>query len=74
VPPHLRDAHYKDAARLGHGAGYKYAHDFPGNYVVQQYLPDEVADRVYYRPTENGVEKKIKESLIKLRGAERYEG
>jgi len=72
VPLHLRDAHYKDAARLGHGEGYKYAHDFPGNYVVQQYLPDEVKDRVYYNPTENGVEKKIRESLIKLRGGERY--
>ncbi|MCL2462299.1 MAG: replication-associated recombination protein A [Defluviitaleaceae bacterium] len=74
VPIHLRDSHYKDAAKMGHGVGYKYAHDYPGNYVVQQYLPDEVKDRTYYRPTENGVEKKIRESLIKLRGAEKYEG
>jgi putative ATPase len=72
IPKHLRDAHYPGAAELSHGVDYKYAHDFPGNYVPQQYLPDELADRTYYRPTENGVEKKIKESLKKLRGDRDY--
>jgi len=68
VPIHLRDTAYKGAKELGHGEGYKYAHSFPGHYVKQQYLPDEVADKQYYFPSENGVEKKIKESLSKLRG------
>jgi len=71
LPPHLQDAHYKNAPQLGRGANYKYPHDYPGNYVPQQYLPDELVDRVYYNPTENGVEKKISESLRKLR-PERY--
>ena len=68
VPPHLRDAHYPDAGKLGSGEGYKYSHDYPGNYVRQQYLPDELVGRIYYEPSDNGVEKKIKESLEKLRG------
>ena len=68
VPSHLRDAGYKGAKDLGRGEGYLYAHDYPGNYVPQQYLPDELAGRIYYRPSENGVEKKIGESLKKLRG------
>jgi len=66
LPPYLRDPGFGNT--LGHGEGYKYAHDYPGNYVRQQYLPDEVKDRQYYKPTENGVEKKIKEALGKLRG------
>jgi len=69
LPPHLQDAHYKGAADLNRGTGYKYPHDFPGNYIPQQYLPDELKDRCYYRPTENGVEKKISEALKKLRPA-----
>jgi len=68
IPLHLKDAHYKGAKELGKGTDYKYAHSFPGHYVKQQYLPDEVADKQYYFPSENGVEKKIKESLAKLRG------
>jgi putative ATPase len=52
VPVHLRDAHYKGAARLGHGAGYQYPHDHPGGRVVQQYLPDELLGSRYWRPTE----------------------
>jgi putative ATPase len=67
LPAHLKDAHYKGAADLNRGKGYQYAHDFPGNYVPQDYLPDELRDRIYYRPTENGVEKKIKDALEKLR-------
>lgn len=70
VPVHLRDAHYKDAEKLGHGVGYKYSHDYHGHYVRQQYLPDELVGRIYYEPSENGVEKRIKEALDKLRGKE----
>ena len=67
VPPHLKDCHYSGSSELGH-IGYKYAHDYPGHYVKQQYLPDELLDKVYYEPTENGIERKIKESLKRLRG------
>jgi putative ATPase len=63
VPQHLRDDHYKSAQRLGHGQGYKYAHDFEGHFVPQDYG----TDKVYYEPTEQGVEKKIKERLEKWR-------
>ena len=68
VPAHLRDAHYSGAAKMDHGVGYKYAHDYPGHYVKQQYLPDELVGNIYYEPSENGVEKKISESLRRLRG------
>ncbi|MDA8236176.1 MAG: AAA family ATPase [Clostridia bacterium] len=57
VPVHLRDAHYKGAKQLGHGKGYKYPYDYSGNYVEQQYLPDELAGMVYYEPSGNGQEK-----------------
>ena len=67
VPVHLRDAHYKGAKDLGHGTGYKYAHDYPGHYVKQQYLPDEIKDARFYEPGELGYEKQIKEYLKKLR-------
>jgi len=62
VPEHLRDAHYQGAKRLGHGEGYKYAHDFPEHFVAQDYLG---AAKHYYQPTEQGAEKKIKERLEK---------
>jgi putative ATPase len=64
VPPHLRDANYAGAQRLGHGEDYKYAHDFPGHFVAQDYLG---AARRFYEPTEQGSEKKIKERLEKWR-------
>ena len=64
VPEHLRDAHYPGAARLGHGAGYQYAHDHPGHFVAQDYLG---AARRYYEPGDQGVERKIKERLEKWR-------
>jgi putative ATPase len=64
VPEHLRDASYKGAKRLGHGQGYEYAHDHPGHFVAQDYLG---ADRRYYEPTDQGVEKKIKERVEKWR-------
>jgi putative ATPase len=64
VPEHLRDASYKSAKRLGHGQGYQYAHDHPDHFVAQDYLG---ADKRYYEPTEQGVEKKIKERVEKWR-------
>lgn len=64
VPEHLRDAHYGGAKRLGHGEGYKYAHDHPGHFVAQDYLG---AVRSYYEPTDEGTERKIKERLDKWR-------
>ena len=76
LPNHLRDAGFGGSQPWGtgngmkHGEGYKYAHDYPGHYVRQQYLPDELKDRQYYHPSENGVEKKIGEALRKLRGKE----
>lgn len=63
VPVHLQDAHYKGAQKLGHGAGYLYAHDFPNHYVEQQYLPEGLTDCHFYEPTENGYEKNIKKHL-----------
>ncbi len=69
VPSHLRDAHYKGAQKLGHGIGYKYAHDYPGHYVDQQYLSDEIKDARFYEPGDLGYEKNIKEYLQKIRGA-----
>src|SRR5690348_10732697 len=62
VPEHLRGTGYAGAKRLGHGEGYKYAHDFPEHFVPQDYLG---AQRHYYEPSDQGVEKKIKERLEK---------
>jgi putative ATPase len=67
IPPHLQDAHYKGSAKLGHGLGYKYAHDFKNHYVKQQYLPDELKDRTFYNLSDMGYEKKLKEYLEKIR-------
>lgn len=66
VPIHLKDAHYKGAEKLGHGNGYKYPHDYPGNYIPQDYLPLEFRDKEYYTPSNNGYEKEIQERLTKL--------
>ena len=63
VPSHLRDASYKGASTLGHGKGYKYPHEYPGNYIFQQYLPYLLAGKTYYEPSENGYERTIKERL-----------
>ncbi|MFV0337390.1 MAG: replication-associated recombination protein A, partial [Chthoniobacterales bacterium] len=60
VPKHLRDSHYKGSKQFGHGKGYLYGHDFEGGYVPQAYLPE---GRVYYEPTEHGLEKRVKERL-----------
>jgi len=67
IPAHLQDAHYKGAAKLGHGLNYKYAHDYPNHYVEQQYLPYELTGREFYRPSGNGYEVKIKEHLKRIR-------
>ena len=56
VPAHLRDAHYKSAAGLGHGVGYRYPHNDPKGWVDQQHRPPEVADQVYYTPSDHGAE------------------
>ena len=61
VPSHLQDAHYRGSQKLGHGVGYKYAHDYPKHYVEQQYLPDEIKDARFYEPSDNGKEKQIRE-------------
>ncbi len=70
IPPHLQDAHYKGAAKLGHGIGYQYAHDFPDHYVKQQYLPYELDGREFFRPDGQGYENKIKEHFKKIKGKE----
>ena len=67
IPPHLQDAHYKGAAKLGHGTGYKYAHDYPNHYVEQQYLPYELNGQEFYKPSGNGYEVKIKEHISRLK-------
>ncbi len=67
IPSHLQDAHYKGAAKLGHGTGYKYPHDYPNNYVHQQYLPYELTGREFYRPSGNGHEQKVKEHIRKIK-------
>lgn len=75
IPSYLQDAHYKGAAKLGHGIGYQYAHDFENHYVEQQYLPDEIRDMKFYHLSEQGYEKKLKEhlSFIKNRNGEKNE-
>jgi putative ATPase len=66
VPVHLQDAHYHGHENLGHGIGYKYAHDYPMHYVDQQYLPDEIKDETFYHPTENGYEATIRDYFTKI--------
>ncbi len=63
VPSHLQDSHYKGAAKLGHGLGYEYAHDFPKHFSRQRYLPEELGDTKFYEPSENGYEKEISDYL-----------
>lgn len=67
VPPHLRDAHYSGAKKLGHGATYQYSHDAPFGIAEQQYAPDSVLDREYYQPTSLGAEAAIKERWERVR-------
>ena len=73
VPAHLRDAHYPGARKLQHGKGYRYSHDFPGGVATQQYAPDTVAGRDYYRPSEQGAERAVAQRLAMLREVVRGE-
>ena len=74
VPMHLRNAPASGMKELGYGEGYKYAHDYEGNYVELQFLPDEVNGTVYYAPGDNSYEKQLKERLDKLKHRENKEG
>jgi putative ATPase len=71
VPGHLRDSHYPGAAKLGHGQGYKYSHDYPHGVVAQQYAPDAVVGKDYYAPSGNGAEKELTDRVARLRRAVR---
>ena len=73
IPTHLQDAHYKGSEKLGHGAGYKYAHNYSDHYVKQQYLPDGMEHMKFYEPTENGYEKQISDWLKYLHGRQEDE-
>ncbi len=66
IPPHLMDAHYKGAAKLGHGIGYQYAHDYENHYVKQQYLPEEAANERFYRLSDQGYEAELKKYFQKI--------
>lgn len=67
VPSHLQDSHYHGAAKLGHGIGYEYAHDFPKHFSKQRYLPEELGDVKFYEPGTNGYEKTIADYLAWVR-------
>ncbi|MFU0828168.1 MAG: AAA domain-containing protein [Lachnoclostridium sp.] len=67
IPTYLMDAHYQGAAKLGHGLGYKYAHDYRNHYVKQQYLPEELKGRVFYELSDQGYEKILKEHLERIK-------
>lgn len=67
VPVHLQDAHYKGSAKLGHGIGYKYAHDYQNHYVKQQYLPDGLEDSRFYEPGDLGYEVEVKNYFKKIK-------
>ena len=66
VPGHLRDAHYGGSAKLGHGIGYKYAHDWPNHYVRQQYLPDSLLGETFYEISDQGYERQMKAWMDKI--------
>jgi putative ATPase len=74
VPPHLRDGHYAGAQKLGNAVGYRYPHGTPEGVLAQQYPPDELVGRDYYRPTARGAERALAERLPKLRRAVRGDG
>lgn len=66
IPAYLQDSHYKGAAKLGHGIGYQYAHDYPNHYVRQQYLPDEAKDEQFYTLSDSGYERELKEHMKRI--------
>lgn len=70
IPVHLQDAHYKGSAKLGHGEGYVYPHNYPKHYVKQQYMPYELSGKEFYTPSDNGYEQKIKEHMKWLKSKE----
>lgn len=70
IPAHLQDAHYKGAAKLGHGTGYLYAHDYPNHYVKQQYLPYELSGTEFYHPSGNGYEVKVKQHMKRIKSSQ----
>ena len=70
IPVHLQDAHYKSSGKLGHGVGYKYAHDYPDHYVEQQYLPDALMGTQFYRASGNGYEMHISEHMERIKKEE----
>ena len=67
MPPHLRDGHYKGAAKLGHAQGYVYPHDLPGGIAAQQYAPDAIHGKRYYEPTRYGAEARYADVVEKVR-------
>ena len=69
IPPYLQDAHYRGHEQLGRGVGYRYPHDYPGNYVAQDYLPEKLRGTVFYAPSDNGKEAEIKARLAALKAA-----
>jgi putative ATPase len=74
VPAHLRDAHYRGAARLGHGRGYQYPHDFPEGVVAQDYAPEQVAGRRYYEPSRHGAEARYADRAERIRAILNHDG
>ena len=72
VPPHLQDSHYSGAAELGRGRGYRYAHDYPGHFVKQQFLPDELKDRRLWEAQDNAAEQKHAERMRALWGEDKF--
>jgi putative ATPase len=73
VPPHLRDAHYQGADKLGHGRAYVYPHDVPGGIAAQQYAPDAIRDKRYYQPTRYGAEARYADVVERVRSRLRGE-
>jgi putative ATPase len=67
VPVHLRDSSYRGAARLGHGRGYRYPHDYPEGVIPQAYAPDQVAGRRYYEPSRHGAEARYAERSERIK-------
>ncbi len=70
VPVHLQDHHYGGADNLGHGIGYKYAHNYDNHYVDQQYLPDGLTDRRFYQPSNQGHEQEIRRHFKQIKGVD----
>lgn len=70
IPQHLKDSHYGGAKTLGHGIEYKYPHSYPNHYIAQQYLPDNIKDKVYYKFGENKTEGAAREYWKRIKGSD----